>query len=215
MGKSWGRFDIAEHATLYGASEQRGAYVESLAYAELRTSALPLHEIFPDVDENDDPVAADWNTLFHMSPGRIPAEWREIRQLAEVFLCGDEYFVDLAEAENLGVLRRSVREWSPARYHSNRIDLSDLLGGDRQLTCAAAAWLSTCTLTNGSRPRGVRYVSKHGVNLSCWALWAPVRHGEDVEQAVRRHVRRGRTLPVDPADRQLMWAASQLGLKVW
>lgn len=213
--KSWGRFDVTGHATLYGASEPRAAYVESLAYAELRTDALALHEIFPDLDENDDPVAAEWNTMFHMSPGHVPAEWREARRLAEIVLDNNDYCVDMGEAENIGVLRRFVRDWSPVRYRSNRIDLSDLLGGERQVTCAAAAWLATRKLANGSRPRGLRYLSKHGANLACWALWVPVKHGENIGQAVARYAWRGVTLPVDVNDRQLIWAANQLGLKVW
>lgn len=180
-----------------------------------REDALALHKIFPDLDENDDPVADDWNTMFHMSPGHVPAEWREARRLAEVVLENDDYCVDLGEAENLGVLRRFVRDWSPTRSRSNRIDLSDLVGGERQVTCAAAAWLATRKLANGSRPRGLRYLSKHGANLACWALWVPVKHGEGIERAVRRYVWRGVTLPVDANDRQLIWAANQLGLKVW
>jgi len=181
----------------------------------LRTDALALHKIFPDLDENDDAVADDWTTMFHMSPGHVPAEWREVRRLGEVVLRNDHYYVDLGEAENLGVLRRFVRDWSPARYRSNRIDLSDLVGGERQVTCAAAAWLATRELANGAHPCGLRYLSKHGANLACWALWVPVEDGGCVEQAVGRYAWRGMTLPVDANDPQLIWAANQLGLKVW
>ena len=52
-------------------------------------------------------------------------------------------------------------------------------------------------------------------NWATAAVWVPVKHGEGIEQAVRRYAWRGVTLPVDANDRQLIWAANQLGLKVW
>ena len=110
---TWSRFDLADHATLYGASAPRGAYLEALAYAQVATGSIPVHEIFPDVGADEDPIAEEWGRLFHLSPRQVPATWRTDRRLAELVLTNHDYYVDLSAAETIGVLRRSAHAWAP------------------------------------------------------------------------------------------------------
>jgi hypothetical protein len=211
--KSWSRFDVAGHATLYAASAPHCAYAESLAYAEQRPGTLPLHEIFHDLTELDDPVADEWAAMSHLPPGQVPAEWRDGRRLAEIIFEPHGWFVDLSSSETVGVLRRTAAV--PPAYWSSRIDLSDLMSGDRQLTSAVAAWLCGQVLADGSAPRGLKYTSRHGGDLCCWALWVPLTPGELIEEAVARHAWRGKEILIHVDDPALRWATRQLGLKVW
>ncbi len=213
---AWCRFDVAGRATLYGASSQRGAYVESLAYAQVEPGSLPLDEIFPDVDADDDPVADEWRALFHMAPRQVPATWRTDRRLAEVVLTNHDHYVDLASSDTLGVLRRSAHAWAPKTYRENtgRIDLASITGGDRPFTHAAAEWLSQQALADGVPARGVRYLSKHGGDLPCWAVWIPVPVGHAVDETVANYAWTAQETPIDDRDVHLQWAARQLGITV-
>jgi hypothetical protein len=214
---SWSRFDIAGGVTLYGASHRRGAFIESLAYAQ--PANLPLHEIFDDVSVDADPVEEEWQELHHMRPSQNPAEWRIIRRMAELGVAdqGNDYYVDLAAAETLGTLRRSARQWAPITYAEdpNKIDIADLAGANRQLTCAAANWLAAQVLADGQPPRGVRYVSKHGVDLPCWAIWVPIQPADSVVETVGKFASIVHDTAISQDDPDLQWAARQLGITVW
>jgi hypothetical protein len=214
---SWSRFDIAGHATLYGAAHRRGAYIEALAYA--RQAAIPVHAIFPDVDPGDDPVGEEWRRLCHLPRTQVSASWRCARRAAELVLVdqGHDYYVDLAAAETLGALRRSAQLWAPEGYVENlsRIDIAGLAGADREFTCAAANWLSDQVLADGRTLRGAKYLSKHGGDLPCWAVWVPVLPGHSVAETVMKFAWIAQELPIERDDPDLRWAARQLGITVW
>jgi hypothetical protein len=221
---SWSRFDITGGVTLYGASQRRGAFIESLAYArppkpDPKLRKLRLDEIFADVGVGDDPVGDEWRRLHHMSPFQSPADWRIIRRMAELSIVeqGSDYYVDLAAAETLGALRRSASHWLPTAFakDANNIDIADLAGADRQFTCALANWLATQKLADGQSPRGARYVSRHGTDLPCWAIWIPVRPKDLVLATVRKFASIVHDTAIAVDDPDLRWAARQLGVTVW
>jgi hypothetical protein len=68
----WNRFDVTTGVTRYGASNRKGAFVESLAHAA--PSSIPFADLLDDVTSGEDPVKAEWSALHHMSPGNIPAQ---------------------------------------------------------------------------------------------------------------------------------------------
>jgi hypothetical protein len=214
---SWSRFDIADHATLYGAAHRRGAYIEALAYA--RPAAIPVQDIFPDVGADEDPVADEWRRLCHLPRTQVSASWRCARRAAEVLLVDQDhdYYVDLSAAETLGALRRSAHLWAPDSYVTNvsRIDIASLAGADREFTCAAAKWLAEQVLIDGRTPRGAKYLSKHGSDLPCWAVWVPVLPGRSVAETMMKYAWIAQELTIERDDPDLRWAARQLGITVW
>jgi hypothetical protein len=216
--KRWSRFDIAGHATLYGASTQRGSYIEALAYARMRPHSIPFHEMFSDLAPEDDPIADEWAEQSHMRPGHIPWQWRSERKLAELLLAKDDYYIDLSAADTLGALRRSAGEWAPLEYQADpiKIDVATLTGADRVFTCAAADWLSKQTLADGAPARGIKYSSKHGSDLTCRAIWIPVESQDMVIDAVAKFAWVATEKEIRAEDSHLRWAALQLDIaKVW
>ncbi|MFL6120517.1 hypothetical protein [Actinophytocola sp.] len=213
----WSRFDLDSHATLYGAGILRGAFLESLAYATVDFTKFPLHEIFDDLAIGADPIAAEWATLSHMQPGNIPANWRDARRFVDMRFRNPGYYVDISAAETIGSLRRSATEWAPPAYVNKPtlIDIASLTGSDRALTCAAASWLWKQQARDGVGIYGIRYLSKHGADLDCWARWLPaVQHTRDVTD-VNSVATHGDPRIIQRDQPDLQWAARQLGLMVW
>jgi len=96
------------------------------------------------------------------------------------------------------VLRREVTAWSPDAAllrDPMRVDTSLLASGRRDVTTAVAGWLRTRVLGDGSQPSGVRFTSKHGQNLVCWAVWVPLL-GETGQNRVPSAV--GKFVTADP-----------------
>lgn len=172
---TWGRFDVPNWATIYGADTRRGAFLETLAYA--KPDPALTEEIGNLFDESVDPVesvAEQWPAvgIGHMPPGTVSTGWREDRQISQLDLSAmsGPSVVDLSVSDTIGALRDRARQWlpdrHPLRWDPSRFDLADLTGSDRALTCALAWWLTRQTLADGSVPAGVRYVSRHGSDLT-------------------------------------------------
>jgi hypothetical protein len=217
ISRDWSRFDIAGHATVYGAGTRRGGFIESLAYARYEPSLIPVHELFSDVAPWEDPISQEWQELSHMAPTRIPANWRTSRRIADIRLDNKGYWVDVSAAETLGALRRAAAEWATGKWLADPglIDLAALTGSDRALTCAAAQWLSKQTPQDGRKIRGLHYISKHGADISCWALWVAIDTSQQIFEALHATASHGTTRDIREDDADLRWAATQLGLGVW
>ena len=151
---------------MYGATPSRGAYVEMLA--ALAPAAVDYAELFDDVAPGQDPVAQDWSDMHHMPPGSTATQWRRDRQLGEMLLLRPGQYIDVMAGDTISMLRRHFREWAPNQDPAHqRIDTSVLTCPDRAVTCAVAKWLREQVLDDGSIPAGIRYVSRHGGELSC------------------------------------------------
>lgn len=186
-GAARGRWDIPEHVTLYGGGTPVAALVEALA--SVKPARIDFAAIFPSLGPGVDPVRKEWEDLGHMAPGQIARSWRVARKLTTVRLRrgSAQWFVDLGHAETVAALRRAVDAWAPTpelRHDPLRVDLSLLAGADRDATVAAGAWIRRQVLTDGSEPSGVRFASKHGTSLICWAVWIPL-NGETDQAKVR------------------------------
>jgi len=174
---AWSRFDVPDAVTLYGADEEVAAICEVLAYA--KPADLRLHEIFSDLVPDADPVGDEWQELGHMQRGQIARSWRVARQVTTITAkaAAGKWCVDLLHGESIEALRAEVATWSPGPELVEdplKVDVSLLTSGRREITTAAASWVSRRTLCDGSIPAGIRFGSKHGANYVCWALWVPL-----------------------------------------
>lgn len=210
----WGRFDVPGVATVYGATHSRGAYVETLA--ALAPAAVDYAELFDDVAPGQDPVAQDWSDMHHMPPGSTATQWRRDRQLGEMLLLRPGQYIDVMAGDTISMLRRHFREWAPNQDPAHqRIDTSVLTCPDRAVTCAVAKWLREQVLDDGSIPAGIRYVSRHGGELSCWAVWVDLgglTNPDDVKPLVALHIDEVNRVPIEASDADFRWAAKSLGV---
>lgn len=215
--QSWSRFDIPGWAVLYAASTRLGAYLESLAYA--KPAPLPLTELF---DDEAAPVQTQWAEAGHMAVGQVGRQWRDVREVSSFHRHGDLQapVVDLASAGTIAYLRDTVNHWAPPELQKDplQVDLSLLTGSDRRLTTQVAWWLARTTLPTGVRPIGLRYPSRHGTDLDCYALWVDLdRHGPatPISDAVQTEYRMGYSRTIDYTDNDLQAAAELLGVSVF
>lgn len=216
----WSRWDIPEHVTVYGADRDVTAVVEALAYA--KPAALHLPRIFADLASDTDPVGKEWAALGHMERGQVARGWRTARDLTAIRLHGSQagWFIDIGHADTVAALRREAAAWSPDPAlvrDPMQVDISLLTGGRRQVTTAVACWLRTRVLADGTQPAGMRYSSRHGQNLHCWAIWIPLA-GETQQTGIPALV--GRIITAEQPTElgegtpALLAAAGLLGLRV-
>lgn len=212
--ENWGRFDVPGVATVYGATHSRGAYVETLA--ALTPAEVDYSALFDDVAPGENPVAQDWSDMHHMPPGSTAAQWRRDRQLCEILLLRPGQYIDVMAGDTISTLRRHFTEWAPNQDPAHqRIDTSVLTGPDRVVTCAVATWLRGQVLDDGSIPAGIRYVSRHGGELPCWAVWVDLRGStdpDDVKPLVELHIDEVNRAPIEASDADFRWAAKSLGV---
>lgn len=97
------------------------------------------------------------------------------------------------------------------------LDISAVTGRDRRLTCAVAWWLQRHVLPDGRRPDGVRYNSRHGSDMECYALWVDLGNyptGTPIADAVESAYTCTETRTVQCHDEALQTAAGRLRLVV-
>lgn len=214
--KSWSRFDIAGFATLYGATDKRGAYEESLAY--FRPDEGQLADLFDDEVESID---AQWESSGHMQGRHVARQWRDVRRISSF---GPRHpdnlqFIDIAHSSTIGFLRATMDQWAarlPVQDPSE-VDVAALTGQDRALTCAAAWWLQRLVLPDEGVLAGVKYSSRHGVNLQCFALWVDLGDypaGTPVVEATSNDYGLDETSSIEANDDALIEASKALQLVV-
>lgn len=215
--KNWSRFDIAGFATLYGATDKRGAYEESLAY--FRPDDSQFTGLFD--DDEVESIDAQWESSGHMQARHVARQWRDVRRISSF---GPRHpdrvqFIDIAHSNTIGFLRATMDQWAtrlPVNEPSE-VDVAALTGQDRALTCAAAWWLQRLVLPGGGVPAGVTYTSRHGVNLKCFALWVDLGDypsGTPVLEATSNDYSVDETYSIEATDDALLAAAKALHLMV-
>lgn len=209
-------------ATVYGADQRVGAFLETLAYAAPDRSLERLDSLFP--DGTGPSIDEEWQAsgFGHMPPGSVNLQWRTTRALAEVRAVAELTLIDLCHSWTLGLLRSNVEQWAPAghrvRTDPTLLDVSALTGPDRELTCSLAWWLTSQELPGGSMPSGVRYPSRHGTDHQASALWTDMGRfapATQVADAVAKTVETVSSAQFSCRDADLLEAARLLGVTIF
>ncbi|AMY54936.1 RES domain-containing protein [Rhodococcus fascians] len=158
-GRFSGRWDDPNGTfrSLYVAGTRLACYLEVLAFArpdlELAASLDDITEESGDEDEHPT-----------LAPGTLPDDWRTQRRIGTANLTGS--FAAPADSQSLPTLRARF-----ARL-TIKLGLPDLdasavrLAEPRTLTQAISAWLYTHDAVDG-----IEFDSRHGDNLTLWALY--------------------------------------------
>ncbi|GAA5113892.1 hypothetical protein GCM10023339_18800 [Alloalcanivorax gelatiniphagus] len=168
----WNRFDLPDAATLYSSTDPQGAYAEVLAPLRPRIEELSAlaAAVFDDVDPGDNPIAAEWAEKGHMHVGSIPKVWHAERNLVQIDVATDGWYIDIEHPVSLQVLRSQFAGLLTERGLED-FDVSVIRGHDRLVTCAVAEWVNGLYLEDGSVPLGIRYNSRHATDWECWATF--------------------------------------------
>lgn len=170
-------------------------------------------------DDEAEPVEGQWKNQGHMPSGHVPRQWRDVRAISAFSAIDPDSLtiVDIADSETISFLRATMARWSGplGQLEPAAIDLSFLTGPDRMATCAVAWWLQRARLPGGRTADGVRYPSRHGVDLECFALWVdldPQPAGTPAMRAVEARFSESSCEPIEVSDEDLQGAARSLGL---
>lgn len=175
---SWSRWDTPGR-TIYGGTTPEGAFVEVLEYIDPDPPKTPMSDLFDDVDESDaltldEQIARELPRHGAMPYRSISRGWRQARNLYEIKLPVDGWFVDITGAESISVITRQ-QSGLLRQCGLELLTLSELTdSSDEQkiLTTGIATWIrERVTLEDGSRPHGVVYPSKWGSTIQNWAMW--------------------------------------------
>lgn len=173
----WGRFDVLDHRTMYGALPATAAYAESLAWARpaLSLDGPQMRDLFDDVDADDttpvlEEVEREWEDRSHLAPRRLPAAWRTERLIHTIGLPAADWFVDIECSSSIAAVEAALGPFLASRS-IDHLTVADLRGRDRHLTTGIARWVWGQVLDDGSLPLGIRFGSKHGTDFRCWAVW--------------------------------------------
>ncbi len=168
----WGRWDTANGRTLYAGATALAAFAEVLPYLRENLPKTGLGHLFDDVTQKEAGL-----TLAETVRAEMPCVdlrdvvvqgWRLDRTIYELRLPSRGWFVDVHAAESLAAINEA---FFPHGRPVGDLTLSDLAGEDRDLTSRVAGWIRTQVLDDGTEPLGIQYVSKHGSNLSTYAVW--------------------------------------------
>ena len=172
-------------------------------------------------DEDVESVSEQWARLGHMNEQHMPAQWRAVRSLSSFGPKRGEdlTIIDVGNGDTLAYLRATMDQWAVRLqpFLPTDLDVSSITGSDRRLTCAVAWWLQRHTLPDGRRPDGLRYNSRHGTDMECYALWVDLGNypaGTPIADAVESVYERSETRAIEWHDDELKRAAHRLRLVV-
>lgn len=124
---------------------------------------VPLDTLWRDIVD-------EWDTSGTMKASWLPTSFRDGRALYTLSL-PQGWWVDVTTTETIAALGDLLED-----HLDEPLTMSHVSGEDRLLTTKIADVLrNDVTLDDGSLPRGIRFVSKHGSPSSgsgvCWAYW--------------------------------------------
>ncbi|MDQ2651905.1 MAG: RES family NAD+ phosphorylase [Chloroflexota bacterium] len=152
-----GRYSHPEGAVrvLYGASERRAAFLETLQ--SFRPALADLAALKKRMDLPPDfPGSA--------SPDLIPADYFR-RRLAMFRVPTTEPMLDLCSPATHALLRRELAAALLSGGYSGAFNFGEVIGSDYRLTQLIARWAHDHEYT------GVAYPSAHDHSLTCWAVF--------------------------------------------
>lgn len=174
---TWGRYDVADHRTIYASDCRRAALFEVLAplAPSLGLQSTLLSDCFVDFPPSDprallDAIVCEYDQLFQESPLVLVSGWREARSIYRLTLPEDGWLVDVEHEQSLSALNHHLRLKMPT-FEVSRLTRGALAGENRPITTAVSRWVWNQTLDDGTRPHGLYYPSKHGRDWGCFAIW--------------------------------------------
>lgn len=159
--KDGSRWDAphADFATLYFATAEVGAFVETLPYALVDDSFLERMRGETPEDEPEPEFDPDFRR--QVTPDYFK------RVLASVTLAGDVKFIDIDHPLTHAQLNRErldlLKEWNLTGF-----DRGVAMTQDRRITRTLAGHLRTRSTPNIV---GIRYESRRSAGKECWAVW--------------------------------------------
>ncbi|MGV0807923.1 RES domain-containing protein [Mycolicibacterium setense] len=182
--EAWSRWDTPGR-TIYGGSSAMGAFVEVLEYITPDPPAIPMSELFDDVDPDDahtfaEQVARELPAHGAMPYRSIAQGWRQARSLYELQLPNTGWFVDITGAESISAMSKQLGPLLEqcSLTHLTMSELTSSAEEMKPLTTGIASWVrDSVHLQGGERPHGIVYPSKWGSTLVNWAMW--LRRADD------------------------------------
>lgn len=207
---NWSRYDIPRRKTVYCGSTFIGAYTEAMYWAKQPLPEI-IHTLALELEKSGDEfcreVALQW-TKSHMSPHCLSAGWRERRKLYTLKLPSKGWFVDVSASGTVAAIRNGIGSGSRSM---SGITLGDISGDNRGVTTGIAERLAVTKLDDGTLPLGVRFQSKHGADLECWAIWLPPA-GSKV--AAPKDIGEGFSIPNAVASKDVEFVCKSLGIRI-
>jgi len=219
--EDWSRWDVAGHRTIYAAVPEQFAYQEVLQYIAPADTlqATRMADVFDDRGGSDqsvlEAIAEEFGDMFRWEPNGVAQQWRTERCLYEVTLPADGWFIEIMHGDSVQALNAALGPLTGVVDPTERITLAHLFGADRALTCRIATALHGLVLDDGSRPHGISFNSKLGIEGQCWAVWLrALDDGKEVSSEPTRASGPHEILDIEhnPA---LKAAAAAQGRRVW
>lgn len=158
---------------LYLGDTALASYLEVLAKFRADPALDELDDI--DVDETDEREAHTAG-----GKGRLPRSWLTDRLRVEALFSGR--YLDVADPNSLASLNRKFGRAAKNLGMDAGVDLSAITSGSRHLTQQISASFYTLAFdSHRSYLDGIQYPSRHGANLTLWALYERPAHRELTE----------------------------------
>lgn len=211
--KSWQRWDVPGHRTIYVASEKVTAYAEVLSCFKLKlgdTGSPDLSRFVDDVEGDGwDEVTSEWQQRNYMAPGQLPASWHHDRLIYRIRIPDRGWFVAATTAESMAAIARMIGA-RLALLGVTELDVSLLTSGRRDVTCEIAEWIHGQVLDDGNYAHGIEFPSRHD-SSRCWAVW--LRKTDDGHESTEEPTIPDAGTEIDLQDPALQTVLRRFGLR--
>lgn len=198
---------------MYAAESPAGAYVETLAWAWAKDEVdVPLQTYFDPEGDDQASFMAQVNEDFRDMGldeqwGRLAEPDLRGRELYSLQLPAEGWFVDIGTADTIASISQNLLGSIRDAGVTSKLTAEHLYGLNRRLTTEVAHWLYCRDLFDGSGPLGIRFRSKFGDDLPCYAIWLDDDEPDSQPKLVGSR-------PILPSDADLGRAASLLQVYV-
>lgn len=214
--KSWHRYDVPGHRTIYVGENRQTAFAESLAWARRKVSEEGEHfDLTPYLDALY-PGEDLWDSIDkeYVEYGRwhtswLPRAWRAGRTCHELMLPTDGYFIDATHADTMTAIARDMKSELQI-LAVEEVDVPLLTGKRREVTCSVASWMHSLVLDDGSLPHGIRFPSRLGTGMN-WAVW--LRRIDDGAPVSSEPTKVLRSEPIEMLDSDFQAVLTRFGLQ--
>lgn len=213
--RSWQRWDVPGHRTIYAATTRRLAYAEVLGPFKRRLednedTGLDLSRYLddiPDAASGWSAIAEEWGN--QLPPYTLPASWRHGRMMYQVTAPNQGWFIDITTMQSITAVEKGLGP-QLVLLGVKEVDLSLLSSDRREVTCEISEWVHALTLDDGSLPHGFVYPSRHG-GERCWATW--LRKLDDGFEVVSEPTVPDSGTQISRHDSDLAYVLQRFGLK--